>query len=553
MSRKWIGAGRGTSLPRIFLSLALACSVGGAIEVGTAAPPASAASCVQAGSTGLTAAEVVQKASDASKLPATVDATGCDFGIYVNNSSDNSHTAITIDSVTVSGANDHGIFVQDSDKITISNSTVKDNGVAPTPGIGDNKALMMVGTSDSTITGNTVTGNLADGGIGVFDDGQVDNGAPGAGTSSPASNDTISGNTVSGNYGGCGIVVSSVSANVPAAGVTGVTVSGNTLQDTPGQFGPHGPAIGGIIVAGRSMSNITVTGNSIVGAAQPGVVVHSNAPGSTVASVSITNNTFTNDDWLATNGPPVPAAIVVAATQIPPPATPVITGTTITGNTISGEFYGIWLAGARSTTTSPNTITTTAGGSDIFDVPPPGSGYWMSATDGGVFNFGSAGFYGSMGGKHLNAPVIGMAQTMDQGGYWLAAADGGVFTFGDAVYYGSKGGEHLNAPVVAVARTPVFSSQGQGSPAGEGYWLVAADGGVFTFGDAGYYGSKGGEHLNAPVVGMTPTSDGHGYWLVAADGGVFTFGDAGYYGSKGGEHLNAPVLGAAPVGITASA
>jgi hypothetical protein len=52
-------------------------------------------------------------------------------------------------------------------------------------------------------------------------------------------------------------------------------------------------------------------------------------------------------------------------------------------------------------------------------------------------------------------------------------------------------------------------------------------------------------HLNAPVVGMASTPDGKGYWLVAADGGVFTFGDAAFYGSMGEVHLNAPVVGMA--------
>jgi hypothetical protein len=117
-------------------------------------------------------------------------------------------------------------------------------------------------------------------------------------------------------------------------------------------------------------------------------------------------------------------------------------------------------------------------------------------------------------------------------GYRLAAADGGVFAFGPAPFEGSAGGQHLNAPVVGMAATP----------SGNGYWLVAADGGVFTFGDAGYFGSEGGVPLNAPVVGMVATSDGAGYRLVAADGGVFSFGDAGYFGSKGGQRLNAPMV-----------
>jgi len=160
-----------------------------------------------------------------------------------------------------------------------------------------------------------------------------------------------------------------------------------------------------------------------------------------------------------------------------------------------------------------------------------------------------------MGGKTLNAPVVGVAQTLDQGGYWEAAKDGGVFNFGDATFYGSMGGKTLNAPVVGIAPTPVAPAPpgAQSAPAGKGYWLVAADGGVFNFGDAGFYGSMGGKHLNAPVVGIASTPDGHGYWLVAADGGVFNFGDATFYGSMGGKHLNKPVVGMAPVAVTATA
>jgi len=78
-----------------------------------------------------------------------------------------------------------------------------------------------------------------------------------------------------------------------------------------------------------------------------------------------------------------------------------------------------------------------------------------------------------------------------------------------------------------------------------GYWVVAADGGVFAFGGAGYYGSAAGTKLNAPIVGLVPTADGKGYWLVGADGGVFAYGDATFSGSLAGTTLNAPVVGAA--------
>ena len=54
-----------------------------------------------------------------------------------------------------------------------------------------------------------------------------------------------------------------------------------------------------------------------------------------------------------------------------------------------------------------------------------GGGYWLVASDGGIFAFGDAQFYGSTGSIHLNKPIVGMAATADGGGYWLVASDGG--------------------------------------------------------------------------------------------------------------------------------
>src|ERR1022692_3335642 len=68
----------------------------------------------------------------------------------------------------------------------------------------------------------------------------------------------------------------------------------------------------------------------------------------------------------------------------------------------------------------------------------------------------------------------------------------------------------------------------------QGVEAVAADGGMFSLGDAGFYGSMGGHRLVAPTVGTAVTADGGGYWLVAADGGVFSFGGAGFFGLDGG-------------------
>jgi hypothetical protein len=168
---------------------------------------------------------------------------------------------------------------------------------------------------------------------------------------------------------------------------------------------------------------------------------------------------------------------------------------------------------------------------------PDAKGYWLVGAHGGVFSFGDAAFYGSMGGKPLNQSIVDIASTPDGKGYWLVAADGGVFAFGDAAFYGSTGAIHLNQPVVVMAP----------APNGQGYWLVAADGGIFAFGDAPYDGSMGGKPLNQSVVGIASTPDGKGYWLVAADGGVFAFGDAPYDGSLGGTIQPSPILGLAPL------
>jgi hypothetical protein len=151
-------------------------------------------------------------------------------------------------------------------------------------------------------------------------------------------------------------------------------------------------------------------------------------------------------------------------------------------------------------------------------------GYWMVASDGGIFSYGDAPFYGSTGNIVLNKPIVGMEATHDQGGYWMVASDGGIFSYGDAPFYGSTGNIVLNQPIVGM----------QVTPDGKGYWLVASDGGIFSFGDAAFYGSTGNLTLSQPIVGMDATPDGKGYWLVAADGGVFSFGDAAFYGSSAG-------------------
>jgi Peptidase A4 family len=181
--------------------------------------------------------------------------------------------------------------------------------------------------------------------------------------------------------------------------------------------------------------------------------------------------------------------------------------------------------------------TTNSGSSSSFTdtyVPSP-RGYWLVGSDGGIFSFGQAQFHGSTGSVHLQRPVVGIVPTADHGGYWLDASDGGVFSYGDTQFYGSIPGlglhpagsglpRSLNAPIVGMV--PSFDDGG--------YFMVASDGGVFAFGDAHFAGSCpsiGGCAGNA--VAVMPDAGGNGYWLVTSTGNIYTFGDAPYFGAPG--------------------
>jgi hypothetical protein len=177
----------------------------------------------------------------------------------------------------------------------------------------------------------------------------------------------------------------------------------------------------------------------------------------------------------------------------------------------------------------------------VVGITPTASrqGYWLDAADGGIFAFGDAGFYGSIPGlgilpagsaapgRKLAAPVVGMVPSADGGGYFMVASDGGVFAFGDAVFAGS-------CPAIGGCAGPAVAVMPDHT--GNGYWLVTATGNIYGFGDAPFLGAPG--NLGSPVTSAVRTSDGNGYWILFANGTVRGFGDAanlgGPTGSAGG-------------------
>ena len=124
-------------------------------------------------------------------------------------------------------------------------------------------------------------------------------------------------------------------------------------------------------------------------------------------------------------------------------------------------------------------------------------------------------FHGSANGVSA-APIVGAAATPSGRGYWLVARDGGVFTYGDAAFLGSLGGKGVT-DIVGLAT----------DPAGTGYWLVGADGGVFSFGTAAFGGSLPGQGTTvSDIVGIAANPAGSGYWLAGKNGTVYALGGA---------------------------
>ncbi|GEM_PF-5763586 len=185
-----------------------------------------------------------------------------------------------------------------------------------------------------------------------------------------------------------------------------------------------------------------------------------------------------------------------------------------------------------------------------ISISPSGTGTWIFTNRGRVLTFGDAGHFGDLLALELQGEIIASVVTPSGQGYYLIGSDGGVFAFGDAAFHGSIQGivnelvapgfpanQWLACPIVGLVPTPD----------GRGYWLVACDGGVFSFGAAPYRGSVPdaipGAPLNRPINGMV--AYGGGYLMVASDGGAFNFG-APFFGSLGAAPPADPIIAITP-------
>jgi hypothetical protein len=298
---------------------------------------------------------------------------------------------------------------------------------------------------------------------------------------------------------------------------------------------------------------------------------------------------------LAVSGP---GTYTLSASDTTTPSAPHVTSTqfTITQQVVPPTPHGYWLEGSDGGIFSfgDAVFHGSMGGTPlqrpVVGIVPTADrgGYWLDASDGGVFSFGDTAFYGSIPGlglhpagsglpNSLNAPIVGMVPSADDRGYFMVASDGGVFAFGDATFAGSCPGIG-GCSGAAVAVVPDHS--------GQGYWLITSTGNVYTFGDAPFLGAPGQQaapitsavatptgngylildglgqvfsYGDAPALGNAPsgslgtldpataifvTSTGHGYWVADALGQVFAFGDAPNDGDMSGTHLNGAIIAA---------
>ncbi len=317
--------------------------------------------CTPAGDTGLTALMIAH--SDQTIMGKTIDATGCDVGIFVPPGSED----LVIKKNDISGAAIHAIFVQDSSEITITRNNVHDNSagvpavscdfVHEGPCLNEGKAIQLVGTSDSVVSHNSVHDDRF-GGIAVTDDGPVDPGALYPGNLHHANNNLISDNKIFKVSNDCGIVLAVYNQESAKNNV----ITGNDVEGSMPPFGVN-PYVGQIVIAGdgpnATIRNTIISHNTLNGSTLPGIVVHSNAPGDRIKGTRIIHNTLGNNGYypsffsspntpVADNGTTAISLVAEAYPGITHP--PTITDTTLINNTIGSDHNGVWLCKTDDTT-----------------------------------------------------------------------------------------------------------------------------------------------------------------------------------------------------------
>lgn len=286
-------------------------------------------------------------------ISGNIDATGYDVGIYIGPGVRN----VIVTRATVSNANDEGILVQDTSNICITDSTISNNGNTGNThsSFTEDKAIVLAGTTKCLVKNNTVQDN-GHGGISLLDDGPRHPFAVNTVATTPIAGtwNVISGNLIQRNAADCGIVVAAKNAG---PGVHDNVILKNTViggwSGTPGESIPY---VGAIVVAAGAGSSYARTTNNIVlnnvvtGGLLPGIVLHC-FPSGVISGTQLIGNVLSNNGAGEPGLPGDPqksTGIAIVAVGLPGPS-PVLTNTQVLSDTVSNDYYGVWVGNATAT------------------------------------------------------------------------------------------------------------------------------------------------------------------------------------------------------------
>jgi parallel beta-helix repeat protein len=303
----------------------------------------------------------VAKALTLSGQGATIDATGLDNGVKITASN------VTVTGFTVENATGEGILAQQPNPVkgpmvggqqlftgvpishvTITRNVVKNNDQGGLPANvattkypecqesgnipGDcGEGIHLWSVANSSVTFNTVTDNV--GGILLTDE------------FGPTHDNLIAGNVITDNLYDCGITLPSHNlAMDPATHKFMPSFGGvyNNVVRNNISTGNGGAGVGMFApFPGAASYNNTVEGNAISGNGEGGVSLHGHAPGAYVGGNSILDNIIGPNNLAGDHDLSPAPDLATTGIVVWSAVTPITV--TISGNTIFGSWYGIWL------------------------------------------------------------------------------------------------------------------------------------------------------------------------------------------------------------------
>ncbi len=394
-------------------------------------------------------------------------------------------------------------------------------------------------------------------------------------TSSTSGVCTVGSDGLTVTYVGAGtcVLIAHVAGTVNYAGATGqaqsfgvarATPSSPVVANIPGGATEFGSFVADVFTSGDGTRSITSGTGGVCTVGSNGLTVSFVGFGACTITASVGQGA----NYVGRTGPPQTFTVNAAAR----------------GYWLVGSDGGIFSFGAAAFHGSMGGIPLQR---PVVGITPTASrnGYWLVASDGGIFAFGDSSYYGSLPGiglhpagsgqpDSLDAPIVGMVPSASGHGYFMVASDGGVFAFGDARFAGScpgiggcygaavavmpdgtgngywlvtnLGAVYAFGDAADYGEPPLQSSaavDAVATPDGHGYWVLYANGAVFAFGNAVGLGAPIG-YVNSfnPAAAIFPTADGKGYWVAAARGDVFSYGDAPFMGSMAATDLNGRII-----------